>query len=298
MIRPCPTSSFIWRSANLFPRSVYTPALSLASISESVRQVLTAGRDRRLRPLASDEALLALLPDAPPHHDVAAVLPRRGDVWPITPDMGRLLARLVMHGGRRRVLEFGAGSSSLVLARALALAGGGRLTSLEQHPEWCAEQWRSVLAHDAVDAELEPVHPRLTVGRAGLAHVFTDARAAVSRRGPYDLVFVDAPQWYYGRDGALPLVLRHLAPGAWIVMDDAERSNERWTVSRWLDACPTLRLVVFDPDFGERGVAILRSEAASAWLRARPYPLLTSAYQALTLWWERRRLQDFREAPS
>ena len=274
---------------------MHTSALSLASIFESVRQGVTSRRDRRLRLLAPDDALLALLPDATPPRDIAAVLPRRGDVWPITPDMGRLLARLVMNGGRRRVLEFGAGSSSLVLARALALAGGGRLTSLEQRPDWCAEHWRAVLAHDVVDAELEPVHPSLTVGRAGFAHVFTDARAAVSRRGPYDLVFVDAPQWYYGRDGALPLVLPHLAPGAWIVMDDAERSNERWTVSRWLDACPTLRLVVFDPDFGERGVAILRSEAAPAWLRARPYTLLTSAYQALTLWWERRQVRDFDE---
>ena len=253
-----------------------------------MRHLLRARRDRWLHALASDPDLLPLLPDATPPIEVECVLPDGSSAWPITPGMGRLLARLVVQGRRRRILEFGAGSSSLVFARALSLVGGGRLTSLEQEPAWCADRWRIVRAQDGVDAELVPVRPRLTLGRAGVAHVFTDARAAVARRAPYDLVFVDAPQGWYGRDGALPLALPHLAPGAWIVLDDAQRGQEQWTVSRWLDACPALRLVAFDPEFGGRGMAILRY-GGGARLRTGPYVLLTSAYHAVTLWQQRRR---------
>jgi predicted O-methyltransferase YrrM len=52
------------------------------------------------------------------------------------------------------ILEFGAGSSSLVLATALSAAGGGKLTSVEQNPQWCIEKWAIVKQKENVDCHI------------------------------------------------------------------------------------------------------------------------------------------------
>jgi hypothetical protein len=70
-------------------------------------------------------------------------------------------------------------------------------------------------------------------------------------------VLVDAPQWYVGRDGALPLILHSLAPGALIVVDDAGRNQEQWAIRRWLQTYAGLSLVCYQKEFGTYGVAVL-----------------------------------------
>lgn len=189
---------------------------------------------------------------------VAPVLPDGSSPWPISVDLGRLLGRLVLGEDRRSVLEFGAGRSSLVVATALAARGGGRLTSLEQDVAWCAELWEQVAAvGSGVDAELTPVRPRLSWSPIGLHHRF-DVDDLLARRGPFDLVVVDAPQYWYGRGGALPTVRPHLTDGALVVLDDAGRKGERWALYRWLRTYRDLELVAYDSSFGGRGVALLR----------------------------------------
>ena len=49
-----------------------------------------------------------------------------------------------------------------------------------------------------------------------------------------------------------------LRPGALVVLDDAGRREERSAIRRWLLTYVGLELVVYDPTFGRRGVAILQ----------------------------------------
>ena len=58
---------------------------------------------------------------------------RASNIWSISDDLARLLARIVNELGLGNVLEFGAGQSSLVLATALSVRSGGQLTSVEQN---------------------------------------------------------------------------------------------------------------------------------------------------------------------
>jgi predicted O-methyltransferase YrrM len=187
---------------------------------------------------------------------VASALPDDSSEWPLPARTAAFLARLIERYGLRRALEFGAGSSSLVLAHALAVRGG-MLTSLERSPEWCAAQWAEIGRLDSVDASL--VQSRL-VFRAfpgGVAWCYERAPATLSERGPFDLVLVDAPQSFVGRAGALHTALAHLSEGALIVVDDAGREGERNLIAGWLRAYPGLRLAAFDPGFGRLGVAVL-----------------------------------------
>lgn len=191
---------------------------------------------------------------------ITGVLPDDSSIYPITRTLGSLLARLVMAGGVQNVLELGAGASSVVLAQALRASGGGKLTSIEQDPSWCRDQWAAVTDTPGVDAHLEVAQPIFRFTGPFPCHVYATAQQTVAERGPYDLIFADAPQRYYGRDGTLPLVAGSLRPGALIVLDDAGRREEGSAIGRWLLTYVGLELVVYDPTFGRRGVAILRAK--------------------------------------
>lgn len=193
--------------------------------------------------------------------DFAAALPSRveeripdgSDPWPCTPELARLLARVVL-AGRHSVLEFGAGASSCVIAAALAEDGGGRLLSLEQDRSWCADAWRDVARQPLVEAVLADLSPTYQPYRP--TKLAADRRA-LARFAPFDLVLIDAPQWWFGRDSTLYLASPYLARDAVIVVDDAGRPAEQAAIRAWLASYPGLVVTRLDPGFGGRGVAVL-----------------------------------------
>jgi hypothetical protein len=165
---------------------------------------------------------------------------------------------------------------------------GGRLTSVEQNPEWCREYWSRVLAFEDVDGRLVESKPRLSLGAAGICYSFRGAARVVASRGPYDLALVDAPQGFYGRDGVLQMLRQYLVPGALVILDDAGRSGERWALLRCLATYPGYSLASYDENFGGRGCALLRWNGDT---RVRPTLLATSSsvLQAMRYWCVRRR---------
>ena len=175
--------------------------------------------------------------------------------YSVSVEAARTLSNIVTQEKKANVLEFGAGVSSRVLAAALAENGGGRLTSVEQNPEWCQDAWAHVQATPGVDAELIVSGIHATVDRRGVYYAY-DQADAIRQRGPFDLVFIDAPWRGYGRDGSLHAVRDALAPGCLIVLDDAQRVGEQRVLRRWLLAYPGLELVANDDAVG-RGLAIL-----------------------------------------
>ncbi len=190
--------------------------------------------------------------------ELEAWVPRSDSDWAITPELSFFLARLVLEDGRRSLLEFGAGTSSLLLGRALERAGGGRLTSVEHKPEHSVDAWGEVERLRNVDARLVASPLGLRLGGLRPMWVYTRAADALAARAPYDLVLIDAPPRRYRRDGPMHMARPHLAPGALVVLDDAARPEERASVEGWLDRYAELELVLHDVDFGGKGVAVLR----------------------------------------
>ncbi len=181
--------------------------------------------------------------------------------WSIAPDVARVLARIVVEGRRTRILEYGAGMSSRIFAAALEEIGGGRLTSVEENTMWCKEAWTHIEQMPDVDARLIPASVHLKVNGKGIYYGYAQTDE-ISRRGPYDLVFVDAPWGGYGRDGGLHAAYESLEYGGLIVLDDARRIRERRTVRRWVLNYPDLTIVANDPSVG-RGLSILKKQSES-----------------------------------
>jgi predicted O-methyltransferase YrrM len=158
-----------------------------------------------------------------------------------------LLAELVREG-RTTVVECGSGLSTVTIARGLWELGEGHVHALEHSPEWAAAT-RAALAGEAVEEHA-------TVIDAPLRDGWYD-RAALERlpASGVDLLLVDGPPAndpgiQRSRYPALPALAERLAPGAAIVLDDADRAGERWAFERWL---AEFRI---EPRPAPRGVAV------------------------------------------
>jgi len=179
----------------------------------------------------------------------------------VAPNQGKLLHLLARLQGARSILEVGTlgGYSTIWLARALPVVG--RLITLEVDPR---------------HAEVASAN----IARAGLADVVelrlgpalkTLPQLAAERRGPFDLVFIDAdkpsnPDYFawalkLSHRGSLIIVDNVVRNGA--VIDDANRDADIQGVRRLYEALAAgaARERHGDPDRGQQRVRRLRDRA-------------------------------------
>ena len=154
-------------------------------------------------------------------------LPHLGS-WKADTGLLTLLLDHVLAHRPRLVVEFGMGASTLVLARALQLAGGGRLISFDQHADFVAATG-SWLAEHGLRAELHAVALRPAEGWPGLWYDHGPLPSDI------ELLLVDGPPWAVHplTRGAAATLFDRIAPGGTLMLDDGARPGERLVARRW-----------------------------------------------------------------
>ncbi|WP_175691532.1 hypothetical protein [Burkholderia anthina] len=170
--------------------------------------------------------------------------------WAISPDFGVLLIHLLEQNHYDAVVEFGSGTSTLVLAKALqriAQHGGqpaaAPLLSFD-HMERFQRQSQSYLERAGLTGSSRVVWVPLQAWRNGETPYYACEEALLQLRGqlpqaaPRVLVVVDGPPGRTGplaRHPALPKVLQGLGDACCFhfLMDDYDRQDEREIVSSW-----------------------------------------------------------------
>lgn len=176
---------------------------------------------------ANVESLLQVLPRIP----LRAILPTTGG-WAMDARSLALLVDLIDKERPSLVVELGGGTSTIWLGYVLQRAGA-RLVSFEHDSGYGSRTQAAVTRHgldDTVDLRIAPLVP------VDESHQWYDP-AAFGDLSSIDLLVVDGPPKKTGamaRWPAVPQLLDRLSPGALVVLDDANRRDERESVSRWL----------------------------------------------------------------
>ncbi|GHC97281.1 hypothetical protein GCM10007079_50670 [Nocardiopsis terrae] len=179
------------------------------------------------------------------HLDVAPFMPPlRG--WAASPDVLRLLVRLIDRHRPELVVECGSGASSVWIGYALRRAGRGRLVAIEHEARY-AEISRDLVAAHGLDDIVEVRHAPLTEVEPELLGPVPDGPGEpaplwydLSRLSDLDgigLLFVDGPPQATGKQArhpAVPALLPHCTADAVVVLDDADRPDERALGDRWV----------------------------------------------------------------
>lgn len=179
----------------------------------------------------TEEQRHALLDRLELPHDA---LPHLGS-WKADVGLLNLVVDHILAAKPKLVVEFGAGASSLVAARALQMVGeGGRLISVEQDVEF-ADKTRAWLADHGLETDMRAV-PLVPApgGWPGLWYDHEPLPDAI------DFLLIDGPPWTIHplTRGAGATLFNRITPGGTVMLDDAARPGERVIARRWKKRWP------------------------------------------------------------
>jgi predicted O-methyltransferase YrrM len=145
----------------------------------------------------------------------------------------------VIANRRRSAVEFGAGISTLFIARTIA-ANGGRIVSFDDDPDW-TDIVNELLAEAGLADVGRVIHAPLGYcghSLEGLLWYDSDTVARVIEGHSFDLMLADGPKAYEAGKGlarypAYPVVRELMAERSVCILDDIERPGEREVIQRW-----------------------------------------------------------------
>jgi predicted O-methyltransferase YrrM len=176
----------------------------------------------------------------------APLPPSRG--WAASPDFLLSLFETSKNRKPSMVLELGSGVSTLVLAK----SGAKKIISLDHSLEY-GEQTRAMLANHKVRG-VEIRIDELENYQGGFSWY---SRASLKSISKIDLLVIDGPPSATNPDARYPALenlLPLLSPKATIILDDANRADERKLADAFAAALPTHRLRFLHH---EKGTAVI-----------------------------------------
>lgn len=159
--------------------------------------------------------------------------------WTLPVDEQRFLADLIAHLKPHHVLEFGSGTSTQVLARAAAqMDSPCCITSVDHDPDFCRSTIRGLADRRRAGCQIALQFAPLVLRECGgkLLPVYRLRPHRFASHRPADLVLIDGPPAALGgREGTLYQVLDFARRGTLVLLDDANRAEERAVLSHWQD---------------------------------------------------------------
>lgn len=154
-----------------------------------------------------------------------------------SPDFLLGLYRAILTRRPNTIVEASSGVSTLVCGYGLEqLGNGGRVVSLEHHAEYAKASADEVELH-GLGAVARVAHAPLVEHQIRGETWSWYTLSGIDLPERIDLLVVDGPPRRLqdqARYPALPLLLERLAPGAQVLLDDADRASETEVVARWL----------------------------------------------------------------
>lgn len=178
--------------------------------------------------------------------------------WSIDKNVTEALITISRQVRASTVVEVGAGYSTLVFYLFLLNSEKDfELRSIEENVDWfnIPESLKTWVSKEKLNFEVGDI--KFTLSYFGI-HAKYDLRNDLFFKNKIDLVFIDGPQYYFGREGGLDHIYENLETGCLIILDDAERYTEKCVIYKWLLVYEGLELIYLNDHFGDKGLAVLR----------------------------------------
>jgi len=157
-----------------------------------------------------------------------------GEDLAMHPATCKFMAAFTRALGAKKILEFGSGFSTLMMARELP-AEESYLLSIDDSARYSAaakEAYESSGCQAKVDFRVAPLRPRFYGPRLLLSYSLP--RGLLEAMGPFDLVLIDTPHHDFGREAIFYDAFNAVMPGGYIVVDDANKeSAEKVCLPNW-----------------------------------------------------------------
>lgn len=158
-----------------------------------------------------------------------------GEEFAMHPAACKFMAAFTRSLEAKRVLEFGSGFSTLMMARELPAGDESYLLSIDDSARYSAaakEAYEASGCQAKVDFRVAPLRPRFYGPRLLLSHALP--KGLLEAMGPFDLVLIDTPHHDFGREAIFYDAFNAVMPGGYIVMDDTKReSAEKVCLKNW-----------------------------------------------------------------
>jgi len=155
--------------------------------------------------------------------------------WRISPDFANVLISNLLSRKPENVMDLGSGVSSVIIGYCLQRIGKGHAVAID-HDNYYADLTRSnIINHqlqDAVDVVYAPLKEYDLSGKKWLWYDLDK----INIDQKIDFLIIDGPPMSIqplSRYPAIPLLLPYLSSGAFILLDDGSRNDEKETVKLW-----------------------------------------------------------------
>jgi predicted O-methyltransferase YrrM len=193
---------------------------------------------------------------------ISQPLPSMGG-WVISPDFGKIIVDLVFEKKPKLILEASSGVSTLLASYCLKQLGEGNVISLEEENKYAEVSNNALIKHGLKDIANVIHAPLKEIEIEGKKWIWYDL-TEIKDIKPIDMLIIDGPA-QYGREQkmirypALPLLFDSLSDEAIIILDDADRQDEKNIVDLWLKQFNCFEVERIDT---EKGTVILHRKKA------------------------------------
>jgi predicted O-methyltransferase YrrM len=167
--------------------------------------------------------------------DLSFFPPTRG--WAASPDFLLKLVELVVSESPKYVVELGSGVSSIVLGAAMKRFSQGKVDSFDHEESFTLKSKRFLEINELSDTVNVTYSPLTVQNFQGTECQWYDETKIKDIKNEIDLLVVDGPPRFLqerSRFLALPILFDKLSTNSTIILDDANRENEKRVVEDWL----------------------------------------------------------------
>ncbi len=159
--------------------------------------------------------------------------------WPMASDSLTFIVSLIANLRPKHILEFGTGISTYVMAKACSMLNlKCKITSIDHDPEFGEAVARRYLDTIKTTNEINFLFSPLVARCFGEKHLpsYYIKQEQADSLSVADLVLIDGPPSYLGgREGILYQTMDYAAPGTIVLLDDANRNEEKNIIHNWRD---------------------------------------------------------------